>query len=182
MKNILIITGSPRAIGNSNRLAQAFREGASAKGHKVVMFDAGSKKILPCIACEKCWSNGKPCVFDDDSLELEQYIFDTDVIVFVSPVYWFSFTSQIKLVMDKLYPYIEKKSHRPLKIIDSYLLGCAHDSEEHVFDGMIATYQNIVSYMKWHDSGQILTSGVGQIGDIEGNDVLEEAYHLGYNI
>ena len=182
MKNILIITGSPRVNGNSNCLAQAFKEGASAKGHRVTMYHSATKKILPCIACESCWSKRTPCVFDDDSSELAQYIFDTDIIVFASPIYWFSFTSQIKLVIDKFYPYIGKKAPRPLKISDCYLLGCAHDKGENVFSGMVASYLNIASYMHWHDAGQILVNEVGKIGDIEGMRALKDAYVMGNEI
>ena len=35
-KNILVLTGSPRAGGNSDQLADAFIGGARQAGHKVV--------------------------------------------------------------------------------------------------------------------------------------------------
>jgi multimeric flavodoxin WrbA len=44
MKNIIVITGSPRKKGNSELLAKAFIEGATEAGHKVTLFEAGKKK------------------------------------------------------------------------------------------------------------------------------------------
>jgi len=182
MKNILIITGSPRFNGNSNRLALAFKEGAMANGNNVFEFDCATKHIKPCVACDGCWSNGKPCVFADDSLELEEFMFKADVIVFVSPVYWFSFTSQIKLAIDKLYPYIARKTPKPLKIKKCYLLTSAHDNTIEVFNGTVTSYLQIAKYMKWRDAGQVLVSGVNAVGDIEDNPALVDAYNLGHNV
>ncbi|MHB9295266.1 hypothetical protein PilKf_01008 [Pillotina sp. SPG140] len=56
MKNILVITGSPRKGGNSSLLANAFIAGAKTAGHNIMLFEAGRKKILGCIACETCFS------------------------------------------------------------------------------------------------------------------------------
>ena len=36
MKNILILTGSPRVGGNSDLMADAFQKGAESAGHKVI--------------------------------------------------------------------------------------------------------------------------------------------------
>ena len=46
-KNVLVITGSPRVDGNSDRLADAFIDGAVAADNNVVRFDAGRMNIGP---------------------------------------------------------------------------------------------------------------------------------------
>lgn len=55
-KNVLVITGSPRVDGNSDRLADAFIDGAVAADNNVVRFDAGRMNIGPCKACDKCFT------------------------------------------------------------------------------------------------------------------------------
>ena len=35
MKNIVVITGSPRKGGNSDKMANAFIKGAASQGHKL---------------------------------------------------------------------------------------------------------------------------------------------------
>ena len=39
-KKVLVITGSPRKNGNSNKLAASFAGGAIAAGHQVEILDA----------------------------------------------------------------------------------------------------------------------------------------------
>ena len=46
-KKILLVTGSPRAKGNTDLLAQAFQEGAEQAGHQVTVFDAGKRTSCP---------------------------------------------------------------------------------------------------------------------------------------
>lgn len=43
MKNILILTGSPRIGGNSDLMADAFQKGAESAGHKVIRYEAGTQ-------------------------------------------------------------------------------------------------------------------------------------------
>lgn len=45
MKNILVLTGSPRKNGNSERMANAFIKGAQAVGHETVKFETARKKL-----------------------------------------------------------------------------------------------------------------------------------------
>ncbi|MDL2211540.1 NAD(P)H-dependent oxidoreductase [Erysipelotrichaceae bacterium OttesenSCG-928-M19] len=138
--------------------------------------------MLPCVACGKCWSNNKPCIFNDDSNQLEEVLFKTDIIVLVGPVYWYTFNAQMKLMLDKLYPYIEKKLPRPLPIKQSYLLACCFDDSLDTFSGMVQTYLDITKYMKWEDAGQLLVTKVGLENDIDNNVALEQAYTMANNI
>ena len=62
---ILVIAGSPRKNGNSDTLADNFIKGATEKGHSVIKFESAFKKVHPCMACDKCTSDGQ-CVFKDD--------------------------------------------------------------------------------------------------------------------
>lgn len=52
MKNILVLTGSPRKEGNSDLMADAFIKGAKAQGHKITKFEAARKTIDECRACD----------------------------------------------------------------------------------------------------------------------------------
>ena len=53
-KNVLILTGSPRIGGNTDRLAESFAKGAKEAGHNVKTFAAGRADIKPCKACNAC--------------------------------------------------------------------------------------------------------------------------------
>ncbi len=105
MKKIVVITGSPRRDGNSAAMTEAFVKAAEAKGHSVKRFDAANMKLGGCRACETCFSTGKACTFDDDFNAIAPDILEADAVVFSTPVYWYSWPSQIKCVIDKLYSF-----------------------------------------------------------------------------
>ena len=58
MKNILILSGSPRKGGNSDLLCDEFMRGAKESGNNVTKINVASKKIAPCHACYYCGEHG----------------------------------------------------------------------------------------------------------------------------
>ena len=58
MKKVLVLTGSPRQLGNTAILADALIQGAKAAGHQADVFDSPFHPVLPCKACNQCWSQG----------------------------------------------------------------------------------------------------------------------------
>lgn len=181
-KNVLVLTGSPRKNGNSDRMAEAFIEGARSAGHQVVKFEAGHKKIGGCTACDHCFTKETACVFSDGFTELEPLLEAADVIVFATPLYWSSMPAQLKAAMDKLYAYVSEACSRPLKIRESAFLVCGECEGMQIFDGIIETYRGIADYMKWEEKGIIAVPEVHRIGDIEKTDGLERSTKLGQTI
>jgi len=181
-KNILVLTGSPRRNGNSDKLAEAFMAGAFSKGHEVKRFDAARKKIGGCIACKACWKKDRPCSFQDDFNELAPMLEAADVLVFATPIYWFNFPAQLKAVIDKMNAYLGKDCKRPLKIRESFLLTCGADEGEEIFEGITVTYRQIVKYMGWEDRGILAVPGVSVKGDIDRTDAIAEAEGYGGSI
>ena len=60
MKNIVVITGSPRKGGNSDKMANAFIKGAASQGHKLAKIAAADMNIHGCRACDACYSTESP--------------------------------------------------------------------------------------------------------------------------
>lgn len=178
-KHILVLTGSPRAGGNSDRLAGAFIQGAMAAGHTVVCFDAGRKNILGCQACDTCFSQGAACSFEDDFRELAPLLEKAEALVLVSPLYWFGFSAQLKAALDKMYAFIVVG--RPLPVKECLLLACAGTDDEKDFTGMLDSYRRIAAYQKWQDRGWLLVPKVFAKDDILNTDALEKAERLGRN-
>lgn len=181
-KNILVLTGSPRRNGNSDRMADAFIKGALSIGHDVSRFDAARKKIGNCIACKACWKKDKPCFFQDDFDELAPLLEAADVIVFSTPIYWFTFPAQIKAAIDKMNAYLGKSCTHSLKIKESLLLVCGADEGMEIFEGIIVTYKQISKYMNWDDKGVLAVPEVREKGDISATDALVKAEEYGKSI
>lgn len=176
-KKILVLTGSPRKGGNSDLLADAFIQGAARSGHIVERFDAGRKKIMGCKACNTCFKKGNACSFDDDFNSLASLLEKADAVVFVTPLYWFTFTAQLKAAIDKMYSFTLVQ--RPLPIKECMLLACAETENEAEFNGLITSYQHIAAYQEWQDKGFLIATKVSEIGDILQTDALAKAERLG---
>jgi multimeric flavodoxin WrbA len=180
MKNIVIITGSPRNGGNSELLAKAFKQGAEEAGHNVSLFETKTKKLSPCAACNACFRKGAACSANDDFNELAPVLENADTLVFATPLYWFTFPAQLKMLIDKLYSF--HIGQRPLKIKQAALLVCAETDNMEDFDGILTTYRAILDYEKWQNAGILKVPGVYHVGDIRKTDALGKAKEMGAKI
>ena len=102
---ILILKSSGNKHGSSNMLADEFIRGAKENGHAITEYDVFHADIRPCIGCNHCGMGG-PCVQKDDyERNLKVLIKETDMIVFVMPVYYYNWPAQLKTVVDRFYSY-----------------------------------------------------------------------------
>jgi len=102
MNCILGIVGSPRRGGNTEILMERVLAAAREEGAETKLFSVAGKTIKPCVACDAC-ARGKVqfCVQKDDMLDLYPLMQWADAIVFGSPVYMGTMTSQLKAVFDR---------------------------------------------------------------------------------
>ena len=104
MKNVLIISSSPRKKGNSQLLCEQFKKGAEEKGHQVKIVRIMEQNIGFCRACDGCMRNGGTCVLQDDMAEILKMFQKADVLVLATPVYFYGISAQMKTVIDRTYP------------------------------------------------------------------------------
>ncbi len=105
MKQVLILSASPRKGGNSDTLCRAVAEGARAAGHAVELIRLAEKRIGYCTGCGLCSFHGKPCPIRDDAAEIQRKMLAADVIVMATPVYFYSICAQMKTLIDRSSPY-----------------------------------------------------------------------------
>lgn len=99
---ILGISGSPRN-GNTNILVKEALKGAEAQGAETDFISLTGKRVMPCIACDKCLAgeeNG--CIFDDDMGEIYSKFDDVDGIILGAPIYYGGIAAQAKAMMGRL--------------------------------------------------------------------------------
>lgn len=97
---IVVINGSARK-GNCFTAISAFLKGAS-KHNEIDIIQADLLKMAPCKGCKACQCY-KGCVDTDDTNATIDRIVGADMILFVSPVYWWGISAQLKLIIDKCY-------------------------------------------------------------------------------
>ena len=175
-KKIVVITGSPRKMGNSFAMTDAFIKAAKAKGHTVTRFDAAMMKINGCHACETCYKTGKACSFDDDFNLIAPAIVDADAIVFTMPVYWYSIPAQIKGIIDRIYSLVI--GGKDITGKECALITCCEEDDTSVMDGVRVPIERSAALLKWEMVGEVLIPGVLNAGDIDKTDGCKKAAEL----
>ena len=182
MQNVLILKGSPRERGNSAVLAGQAAEGARAAGAQVESIYPHGLDIRPCDACDLCREQGE-CVIEDDMRPLYPKLAAADAILLASPVYWFSFSAQLKLCIDRWYAFQANKwkelSGKPFGIILTY-----GDTDLYTSGAInaIHTFETMCRFMDGRIVG-IVHASLDEVGDAEKHPgLLEQAYRLGQMI
>lgn len=178
MMKVVLITGSPHKRGTTALMAEHFMKGAQEAGHEVYRFDAAFKDVHPCTACDICRTADRSCIFKDDMEELNPHLLAADAIVFISPIYFYGITAQIKTTIDRFYT-IDEQIQGSKK---SALLLALTDDNPKVIDGAVGTYKRMIDYLMWENAGVIAAIGCATAEDIEKTDYLQKAYELGKTI
>lgn len=175
---ILVIESSPHKKGSSNLLAEYFIRGAEDAGHEITVFDAGHAKIHPCLGCEACGMAG-PCCQKDDMAELKGQILGADMAVFVTPLYYFGVSAQLKMVIDRFYSFNGELTGKGLK---TALIVASWDNKEWTMRDIKAHYETLCEYLHFQDQGQILGTGCGNVSMTASTEFPEKAYEFGKSL
>ena len=179
MKNVLIISSSPRKGGNSDVLCDEFLKGTLEAGNKSEKIFLKDKKINFCTGCGFCNSNDyTKCAQTDDGNELMDKMEAADTIVFATPIYFYAIAGQMKTFIDRIcsrYTHLKNKEFY-------YIMTAADASKGAVqyalgeFKGLMACLDNPV------EKGCLFAGGVWQKGEIQNTPYLKQAYEMGKNV
>ena len=153
--NIVILQGSPRAKGNTAWMAEGYRKAAEAAGHTVTLVDVAHKKVAGCLACEYCHGKGNgACIQKDDMQEIYPLLAEAEVLVFATPIYYFTMSAQIQAPIQRIY-----NMNKPSKLKKTALLASSYSPN--VYDGAIGEYRGIIGYWGVEDTG-IVTAKIDE--------------------
>jgi multimeric flavodoxin WrbA len=176
---IVMLTGSPHKNGTSSLLADKFAEGAREKGHHVVRFDTAFLKVGPCRGCGYCEGHNGACVQEDDMTDIYGALLEAHLVAFVTPLYYWDMTAQLKAVVDRFYA-VDRALTRPQK--STVLLAVCHSSEPWAMDALKEHYKAIQRHLNWEDRGTVLAQGMGVRADIESSEYPGKAKALGLSL
>lgn len=178
MKNVLVLSGSPRVHGNSSLLCDEFIKGAQEAGHKTEKINITRKKVAGCLGCNVCYKNDGVCIQKDDMAEIREKMEQADVIVLSSPIYFYSMTSQMKAVIDRTYAFFSNLKGKTFY----FILSCAAPDES-LTETMVASLRGFTCCVPESKEGGILMGiGANEAGDVKDMPVMKEAYEMGKNI
>lgn len=178
MKNVLIISASPRKNGNSDILCDRFGKGAEERGHKTEKIFISSKNIGYCKGCGVC-NNTHKCVQNDDMAEILDKMVKADVIVLATPVYFYSVDGQMKTFIDRTVPRYTEISNK-----DFYFIMTAADTEKASLKRTMETFRGFTEdcLEGAREAGIIYGVGAWNVGEIKATAAYDEAYLMGKNI
>lgn len=179
-KKVLVISASPRPGGNSDLLCDQFILGAREAGHTVEKIFLGNKLLNFCRGCYACLRKGREgkCVHPDDMPEILDKMIQTDVLVFATPVYFYSMNAQMKVLIDRTLP-----KYTQIKNKKAYLIATAGEDDESAVEGAITGYRNFLACLTdVQDAGHVYGTGVNYVNDILGHPAMEKAYKMGESI
>lgn len=167
-KRILILNGAARKNGHTAKLVTAFSEGARSAGHSVYDFYLDGMHIHSCKGCLRASRNAySPCTQKDDMDQIYSVFADCDVVVFASPVYFWTVTGTLKTVADRLYAELECLGYAGFSR-ESVLLMTAGGSD---YSQAVTWYRTYERNLGWKNRGEIL-----------GRRKTDAAYRLGASL
>ena len=178
MKNVLILSSSPRRGGNSDTLCDEFMLGAIESGHRVEKVFLRDKTIHPCTGCGVCSLYKKPCPQKDDAAEIIGKMLAADVIVMATPVYFYAMSAQMKTLIDRCCgPYTEMKNK------EFYFIATAAEDDNGIMDRIVTNFMGFLDCLENPTvKGTLFCGGVWHVGEIEGNPTLRQAYEQGKRV
>ncbi|HNX30655.1 MAG TPA: flavodoxin family protein [Holophaga sp.] len=101
---ILVVNASPRPEGNCAHLATVCGGVFDQQGKGWERIDLRRLKIGACRGCGLCrQGKAKYCVLQDDMAPLYEKIAQCQALLLLSPIYWFTYSGQLKVFIDRLY-------------------------------------------------------------------------------
>jgi len=181
-----IIMGSPRGRkGASSRAAERFGAGLRRAGVETAEILLKDHDIRHCIGCFTCWTKtpGR-CIHRDDMDELLP-CWRADLLVWATPLYYYSVPGIVKDVIDRQLPLVE-----PFMVGDgdttrhpwrgdapppaAFLIAVAGFPERSHFDPLVATFKKFgTNYL-----GDILIGGSEPMSRPELQETYDDLYQL----
>lgn len=179
MAQILVLMSSPRKKGNTDQLADGFIKGASENGYSTEKIYVKDLEIKTCLGCNTCQKTGQ-CVLKDDMQDVYKKMLEAKVIVFASPVYFYTFNGAMKVLIDRTFA-IEKT----IRDKDFYLLSTGLAPSEDYFRIIKETFEKYIQCFRAGGNrivSHVLGFSTGNKDDIKKNDALDQAYKLAKEI
>lgn len=178
MKKIVIVNSTFRRNGNSELLAKQFEKGAQEAGNSVQTIHLRDLKPQFCIGCLSCLNTGK-CVLKDGVNAVLPAVREADVLVFATPVYYYSMSGQLKTFLDRLNPLYGGEN----KFREVYLLTSAAENDRSAMEGTVGGVQGWIDcFSGVRLAGVVYGIGAEKAGSVKDTPAYAEAYQMGKSV
>jgi arsenate reductase (thioredoxin) len=185
---ILGLQGSPRMKGNTSVLLSAFMEEAEKLGALTNTINVDKKNIKPCKEYKTCETKGFCPIADDMQSEIYSFLWQADVIVMATPIFFYSVPAQLKALIDRSQTLWARKYR--LKIEDpgrkwrsGFVLAVGATKGANLFEGVTLTAKYFFDAVGADFKGSLTYRKIENPGDMAKhptalNEVKEKAREL----
>jgi multimeric flavodoxin WrbA len=175
---ILALLGSPRKGGNTDQLVEQILKAARTKGHKTEKLYLYDYTISLCVDCRNCKKGDYVCCINDEMQQIYPKMEEANVIIFGTPVYWYGPTAKMKMLIDRMRPFVANGKLRNRKAVV-----VAPSAEGAKACGpLLEMFQMSFEYLGMEFTGKIFAKAYEK-GEVAANQrEMEEAYALGASL
>ena len=175
---ILGLIGSPRKNSNTDLLVSAILEGARKNKYSTEKVYLYQFEIKPCVDCKTCKIGNFKCVLKDSMRELYNKLEKADVIVFGTPLYWYGPSAKMKLLIDRLRPYISSKHLKGKKAI----LVIPSEEGADACNSTVGMFNSSCKYLEMNLIGVLLPKAYDRAEVEKQPQTIKEAITIGKHI
>ena len=125
------------------------------------------------------------CVQNDDAIDIMEQMISSDVVLFASPIYFWGFSAQIKVLIDRSYSLVtnyHKPAHTSLmKGKRIGLLATGADPYEQNAEGMFTAFDRIVDFLLARKSGELYVGECSVPAELS-EEVKDKALELAHSL
>lgn len=177
---VVSLFGSPRKKSNTVKVLNWVEEELKSRGHEVDRISMKDHTINGCISCYVCQS--KPdepgCPQKDDLPDVAGRMIAADLLIYASPLYCWSWTAQIKTLIDRHFCLVTDSGGPSRKSLlegkKTALVMTLAGPMEGNGDLLVKQYEGLIQYLGASGAGT-LTVPFCTTPDAIGDDVKEQA-------
>jgi multimeric flavodoxin WrbA len=176
----IAVMGSARKYGNSAKLARTVMNGAAEADVETSEFFLSEMIYDGCIGCDAC-KRTDHCVVIDDVIKVLNAIYEADIVILASPIYWFDITGQMKCCLDRFYALLDKEYKTRLAPGKKGVWIFTQESKDaNLYKDVGERYTKALDSLGFSEKYVLWATGVHLPGEIQNQkDVLEQAHELG---
>jgi len=171
---ILALNGSARKKGNTDILIDQILKGSKRGKHitqKLYLYDY---EILPCMDCRDCKKGDYVCTLNDGMKKIYPKMEKADLIIFGTPNYWNGPTGKMKLLIDRMRPFVPSKKLKGKKWVIVSPSGEGPNSCRLLVEMLRLSFD----YLGMKFAGKVLAKAYEKGEIIKNQKALKKAYDL----
>ena len=175
---VLALIGSPRKGSNTDILVDKILEGCKEKDYtfeKLYLYDL---IISACTDCRLCKSDNYECAIKDDMQQIYPKMEKADVIIFGTPVYWYGPTGKMKLLIDRMRPFIASKKMQGKRGV----LVVPSEEGPKACKALLEMFRMSFEYLGMRFVDSILATAYERAEVSSNTEDLNQAYNLGTSL